>query len=213
MSENLAKGSAPLTTSVAPTSLVSPGPSQVVVSAGPSCSRFPVSIVIFLNAGGHYHFNPYSNDSVLELFRLFETVDLISASGTITALSGVSRKVAWGIHTTHTFPKTCDEILLCPMAGFVQGTSVGGITENFSLPSDHPFGRRIKGQNLGNWSPCFTFGADSTGSTLAGIVRMTIVVEVMGAAPLHALSFTSEPTPGASEPTTQSRQQSSPGFS
>jgi hypothetical protein len=130
-----------------------------------------------------------SNADFLHRVEFFESVELLGMDFVARILPGAARQLRWGFDPyTRTNPRS--ELLDCPIGGMDCGASYNTIALSGSLPADHPFGRELKGANLGTPNPDLFLlysGGNATGTGADIIVRINVRVRCAGHAPVAAI--------------------------
>lgn len=181
----------PIVASVAPDTIADSQPAAVSPLAPAARSRITVPFSGSLRMDSRFfEFDPRdtSDSSLLSRCQFFESVHIEECSITGHMLSGSSRWLAAAItDKTLTNTTSIEELLKSPVANFTQGAQYGGTNLTIALPPSHPFGREIKGVNLGNKSPKFYLhygGGTDTATTKDVFIRGTITISWSGTAPV-----------------------------
>jgi hypothetical protein len=189
MSQNVAK--IPESGSSAPADLMSTA-SVLPITTQPQSSptsltpNFPsavdtrsVPFAFLLEKSGATTFSLVKNQKFLSLFSLFEWVRLEHLELTITVPPGQDIRCFFAIDTADLSTKSGVEYMQAFIGGVVAAGNYGTNKETISLRDDHPFGRFLKGTNLGNPGPVCTFRAEglkaesSTPILIRGVVRVS----------------------------------------
>jgi hypothetical protein len=161
----------------------SSGPAAMVVSP-PSVGAtyaIPFSFELSMDTPEIHFFANRSTD-LLRLCTFFESVQLESFAATFTILPGVTRRVDFAF-TAEAGPHADLDWQSQPVAGIIAGAKDFTIRESVVLPSDHSFGREIKGLNVGNPPPRFRAlytGGVAGSDTHDVVVRCVIRIRCSG---------------------------------
>jgi len=192
MSQSLTKSvlTTPATSAVAAETATA-GVSTLTYAPAPSVSEFSVPFRVSMDgtAKPQVRLALRSNVEFRARTAFFESVELLGIDFVCRILPGSSRQIWWAFDAYNiAFPT---DLLACPIAGMDSGASYNTIAVTGTLPSDHPFGRQIKGANLGTPSPdlFLRYVGGQGQTTMDVIVRIDVRVRCSGNAPVSAISL------------------------
>jgi len=129
--------------------------STQVVTAGPAPSRFVIPFYFSLSgAGADRHFDPRTHTDLQQRLALFESVTLDSIEFEVRLAAGINRRVLACVTTSADSPAN---MLIGFPRLFLDGAQQFAVSANWTLPTDHSYGREIRSTAVGNPTPHFHF--------------------------------------------------------
>jgi hypothetical protein len=135
-----------------------------------------------------YTLGPGDADFVLDLrqpiydefFRWWESIRLTRLSLVATIAASKDTRLHIGVYANGKWPR---DVRACPVKATALSSAMGGLVFEWALPTDHSFGREIRGANAGTRYPVLYAIATSSGVLPEIELRFTVRFAAGGRAP------------------------------